>query len=121
MENSLPIQQQSKTGVLFLDLALASNQTSNGNSISYPTAMSDQGLVGGTMSYFTSNVARAESEVLVKQVVVPKDKRRIPSSREFGIQYSKVMVALNMYSRQPGNFLPTSWEGETDQPDHNIQ
>ena len=46
------------------------------------------------MSYFTSNVARAESEVLVKQVVVLKDKRGIPGSRDFSIQYSKVMVVL---------------------------
>ena len=94
MENSLPIQQQSKTGVLFLDLALASDHTSDGNSISILNTMSDQGLVEGTMSYFTSNVARAESEVLVEQVVVPKDKHGIPGSREFGIHYSKVMVTL---------------------------
>ena len=46
------------------------------------------------MSYFTSNVARSESEVLVKQVVVLEDKRGIPGSRDFSIQYSKVMVVL---------------------------
>ena len=65
-EHSLPSQQQSRTGVLLLDLALASDQTSGRTSISIPTTMSDQGSVGGTTSYFTSNVARTKSEVLAK-------------------------------------------------------
>ena len=49
-EHSLPIQQQPRTGVPFLDLALASDETSDGTSISTLTTMSDQGSVGGTKS-----------------------------------------------------------------------
>ena len=57
-EHSLPSQHKSRTGVPFLDLASASDQTSDGTSISTPTTMHDQGSVGGTMSYFKRNVAR---------------------------------------------------------------
>ena len=46
-EHSLPSQHQSRTGVPFLDLASASDQTSNRTLISTPTTMSDQGSVGG--------------------------------------------------------------------------
>ena len=83
--------------------------------------MSGQGSVGGTTSYFTSNAARTESEVLAKQVVVPKDKCGIPGSREFIIHYSKATGALEQVFRAARNFVPTSQEGETDQPYHNIQ
>ena len=57
-EHSLPIQQQSRMGVPFIDLASASDQTSDRTSISTPTTMSDQGSVGGTTSYFTRNITR---------------------------------------------------------------
>ena len=73
------------------------------------------------MSYFTRNDAITESEVLAKKVVVPKDKRGITSSREFGIHYSKATGALNQVFGAARNFVPTIWEGETDQPYHNIQ
>ena len=83
--------------------------------------MSDQGSVGGTTSYFTRNTARTESEVLAKQVVVPKNKRGIPGSREFSIHYSKATGALKQVVGAARNFVPTSREGESDQPYHNIQ
>ena len=73
------------------------------------------------MSYFTRNVARTESEVLAQQVVAPKDKRRIPGSREFGINYSKATGGLEQLFGAVRHFVPTSWEGETDKPYHNIQ
>ena len=57
--------------------------------------MSDQVSVGTTTSYFTRKVARKESEVLAKQVVVPKDKRGTHGSREFGIHYLKATGALD--------------------------
>ena len=82
--------------------------------------MSDQVSVGGA-SYFTRKVAITESEVLEKQVVVPKDKRRIPVSREFGIHYLKATGVLDQVFGAARHFVPTRWEGETDQPYHNIQ
>ena len=114
-EHSLPIQQQLRTGVPFLDLALASEQTSDGTSIYTPTTMSDKGSVGGTTFYFTRNASRIESKVLAKQVVVTKNKRGITSSREFGIHYSKATVALKQVFGAARHFVPTSWEVETDQ------
>ena len=84
-EHSLPIQQQSRTGVPFLDIA---SESQDQTSISTPTTISDQGSMGGAAAYFTSKVARTESEVLAKQVVVQKDKRKIFGSREFSIHYS---------------------------------
>ena len=110
-EHSLPIHQQSSTGGPFLDLTLASDQTSDGTSISTPTTMSDQGSLGGTTSYFTRNVARTESEVLEKQVVIPKDKRGIPGSREFGIHYLKATGVLEQVFGADQNFVPTIQEG----------
>ena len=83
--------------------------------------MSDQGSVGGVASYFTRKFEITESEVLAKQVVVPKDKRRIPGSREFGIHYSKATSGLDQVFGTARNFLTTSQEVETDQPCHNIQ
>ena len=62
-----------------------------------------------------------ESEVLAKQVIVPKDKHIIPGSREFAIHYSKATGALNQVFGAARNFLSTSQEGETDQPYHKIQ
>ena len=109
-EHSLTSQQQSRTGVPFLGLALAPDQNSDGSSISTPTTMSDQGSVGGTTSYFTRNVARTESEVLAKQVVVPKYKRGISGSREFGIHYLKATVALEQVFGVARNFVTTSQE-----------
>ena len=117
-EHSLPSQHQSRTGVQFLNLALASDQTSDGTSISTSTTMSDQVSVGGTTSYFTRNVARTESEVLAKQVFVPKDKRGIPGSRAFGIHYSKETGTLEQIFGAARNFVPKICEGETDQPYH---
>ena len=49
------------------------------------------GMVGG---YFVWNAARIESEVMAKQVVVPKDKHGIPGSRERGIHYLAATGAL---------------------------
>ena len=108
-------------GVPFLNLASASDQTSNGNSISTPTTMSDQRSVKGTKSYFTRNVTRTESEVLAKQVVVLKDNRGIPGSREFIIHYSKETISLEQVFWAAQYYVPTRQEGETDQPYHNIQ
>ena len=74
--------------------------------------------MGGTTSYFTRNATRTESEVLAKQAVVPKNKRGI---NDFGIHYSKATGALEQIFRAARNFVPTSREGEIDQPYHNIQ
>ena len=93
-KHSLPNQQRSKTGVPFLNLASASDQTSDRTSIYNPTTISDKGPVVGTTSYFKRNVARTESEVLAKQVVVLKNKHGITGSREFGIHYSKATYNL---------------------------
>ena len=54
--------------------------------------IANNGTGGG---YFVRNKARTESEVLAKHVVVPKDKRGIPGSRERGIHYSVATGALN--------------------------
>ena len=83
--------------------------------------MSDQVSVGWAASYFTSNVTRKESEVLEKQVVVPKDKRGIPGSREFGIHYLKAMGTLDQVFGAAQNFIPKSQQGGTNQPYHKIQ
>ena len=71
--------------------------------------------------YFTRTNARIESEVLAKNVVVPKDKRGPPGSREFGAHYSAATKSLAHMFGAAKNFMQTSREGETDNPYHNIQ
>ena len=58
---------------------------------------------------------------MAKQVVVPKNKRVIPGPREFGIHYSKAVGALEQVFGVARYFVPTIWEGETDEPYHYIQ
>ena len=71
--------------------------------------------------YFVRNTTRTESEVLSKQVVVPKDKRSIPGSRERGIHYLEATGALDPTFGAARNFVPTSWEGESDNQYNNIE
>ena len=66
------------------------------------------GMGGG---YFVWNTERTESEVLAKQVVMPKEKHGIPGSRERGIHYLEATGALNPTFGAARNFVPTSWEG----------
>ena len=71
--------------------------------------------MSGTMNtvtgggYFDRNTVRAESEVLAKQVVVPKYKRGISGSRERGIHYFSATCALNPTFGAASYFVPTSW------------
>ena len=67
--------------------------------------------MGVTTSYFIKNVSRKEFEVLEKQVVIPKDKRGIPGSREFGIHYLKATGVLEQVFGADQNFVPTIQEG----------
>ena len=122
-ETSVPSLQESRTGVPFLDLVSAfQDQTSQGSSVSTQATMTSvQGSVGGTGTYFTRNTARTETEVLAKQVVVPKDKRGTPGSREFGIHYTKATGALDQVFGAARHFVPTSRGGETDTKYQNIQ
>ena len=57
---------------------------------------------------------------MAKQLVVPKDKRGIPGSRERSIYYSVATVALKQRFGAARHFVPTSWEGKPDTY-HNIQ
>ena len=70
---------------------------------------------------FTRTNARTESKVLAKQVVVPKDKRGPTRSREFGAHYSAATKALYHMFGAAKHFVPTSREGENDNPYHNTQ
>ena len=71
--------------------------------------------------YFTRTNTRTESEVLAKQVVVTKDKRGLPGSREFGAHYSAATKSLAHMFGAAIHFMPKSWEGEKDNLYHNIQ
>ena len=57
---------------------------------------------------------------MAKQVVVPKDKRSIPGSRERGIHYLAATGTLEKTFGAARHFVPTSREGEHDNY-HNIQ
>ena len=57
--------------------------------------------------YFTRTNARMESKVLAKHVVVPKDKRGPPRSREFGVHYLAATKALDYIFGVAKNFVPT--------------
>ena len=74
--------------------------------------------VGG---YFIWNAARTESEVLAKQVVMTKDKRGIPGSRERGIHYLEETGALNLTLGAARKFGTTSQEEEPDNQYRKIQ
>ena len=69
--------------------------------------------------YVSRETARTEAEVLAKQVVVPKDKRGIQVSRDFGIHYSAATGALKQTFGAARHSVPTSREGEPDNY-HNI-
>ena len=71
--------------------------------------------------YITRTNARTESKVLAKQGVVPKYKRGPPGSRDFGAHYLAATNALDHMFGAAKHFVPTSQEGETDNPYHNIQ
>ena len=81
----------------------------------------NSGGYGG--AYFSRTTARTEAEVLAKQVVVPKDKRGKPGSRESRIHYSAATGALPLKFGAARHFVPTSREGEPDTNSnyHNIQ
>ena len=61
--------------------------------------------------YYIRTTARAEAEVLAKQVVVPKDKRGKPGSMERGIHNSAATGALALNFGVARHFVPTSREG----------
>ena len=54
-------------------------------------------------------------------MVVPKDKRSIPGSRERGVHYSTATGALKKTFGAASNFGPTSREGEPDNQYNNTQ
>ena len=94
------------------------NQTDPSNSaISVMTDTTNAGTGGG---YFSQETASTEAEVLAKQVVVPKDKRGIPGSREHGIHYLLVTGALEQTFGRTRNFVPIILERETENY-YNIQ
>ena len=76
---------------------------------------------GTSGGYFVQNTARTESEVLAKQVLVPKDKRGIHRSRERGIHYLEATGTLNQTFSVARHFVPASQEGEPYNQYHNIQ
>ena len=110
------ISQQSRT-IISPDLS-AAPQLSVSSISSIMSGTTNTGTGGG---HFVRNTARTESEVLAKKVVVPKNKRGIPGSRERGIYYSEARGALDSAFGAARNFVPTSREGETDNQYHNIQ
>ena len=74
------------------------------------------------MSCFARSMARTETEVLALQVVVPKDKRGDPGSKQQVIHYSGATSALESKFGAAQHFVPTSWEGECDSDlCHNIR
>ena len=111
--HTLPGPQQEVLGII-LDLA------SGFESQFREPSISSRNPPSSTM-YFTRTNARIESKVLAKKVVVPKDKRGPPGSREFGAHYSAATKALDHMFGAAKHFVPTSREGETNNPYHNIQ
>lgn len=88
------------------------NQTDPSNyAIFVMTNTRNSGTGGG---YFSRETARAEDEVLAKQVVMPKDKRGIPGSREHRIHYLAATGALEQTFSTARYFVPTSREEEPD-------
>ena len=71
--------------------------------------------------YFVRNTVRTESEVLVKQAVIPKDKHGIPGSREHGTHYLAATCALYRTFGAARHFVPTIQEGGPNNQYHNIQ
>ena len=71
-------------------------------------------------SYFSRATASTESKVLAKQVVVLKDKLRIPSLRERGIHSLAVTSAHNFFGAAR-HFVPILCEGESYNIYHTIQ
>ena len=106
--HTLPGPQQEGLGII-LDLASGFEAQFSKPSIS-------SGNPPSSTIYFTRKNARTESKVLEKQVVVPKDKRVPPGSREFGAHYSAATKALDHMFGADKHFVPTSREGETDNP-----
>ena len=103
--HSLPGPQQEGSGII-LDLASGFEAQFSKPSIS-------SGNPPSSTMHFTRTKARTESKVLAKQVVVPKDKRGPPGSREFGAHYSAATKALDHMFGAAKKFVPTSQEGET--------
>ena len=82
----------------------------NNSSTSFISNMSvNSGGYGG--AYFSRTTARTEAEVLAKQVVMTKDKRGKPGSRERGIHYSAATGAITLKFSAARHFVPTSQEG----------
>ena len=105
---TIPEPQQEGSGII-LDLASGFEAQFSKPSIS-------SGNPPSSTMYFTRTNARTESKVLAKQVVVPKDKRFPPGSREFGAHYSAATKVLDHMFGDANNFVPTSWEEDTDNP-----
>ena len=82
--------------------------------------MTDTTNAGTGGGYFSQEAARTEAKVLAKQVIVPKDKRIIPGSRERGIYYLAATGALEQTFIAARHFVTKIWEGETDTY-HNTQ
>ena len=80
--------------------------------------MSITTYIGTGGGYFVRNTARTESEVPDKQLVVPKNKRDIPGSREHIIHYSELTCALDPTFGEARYFVTTSQEGEPDNQHH---
>ena len=80
----------------------------NNSSISFISNKSfNSGGYGG--AYFRGTTARTDAEVVDKQVVVPKDKRGKPGSRERRIYYSAATGALLLKFGAARHFVPKSW------------
>ena len=83
--------------------------------------MSDQVSVGETASYFKSNSSRTQSKFWQKKLLYQRENVEFFGSRELGIHYSKATGALYQLFGAARIFVPTSQEGETDQPYHKIK
>ena len=94
------------------------NKTDTSNSAIF--VMTDTTNAGTGGGYFSQEAARTEAKVLAKQVIVPKDKRIIPGSRERGIYYLAATGALEQTFIAARHFVTKIWEGETDTY-HNTQ
>ena len=85
LDPSLPTSPQQLRTSLPTDLSVAIKNQSQSYVSSISSIMSGTTNTGTGRGYLVQDTARMESEVLAKQVAVPKDKRGTHGSRERGI------------------------------------
>ena len=109
LDSSLSTRPQQSRTILSPNLFVAIKNQHQLSVSSISSIMSGTTNTGPCRGYFVRNTARTESEVLAKQVVVPKYKHGIPRSREHGIHNLSATGALDQTFGVASNCFPTSW------------